>query len=100
MSHDINNVAVVTKSSGYTLTANDGVVICDTDTAGAGFTITLPTAASHTGRLFWIKNSGSGGYDVTVDGNGSETIDSETTQAVTDKDCMVIVSDGTEWWIV
>lgn len=89
----------VTKSAAYTATAGDYVILCDTDTAGAAFTITLPAAASHAGRVYYVKNTGTSKFDVTVDANGAETIDGNLTQTVADHDCMLVVCDGTEWWI-
>jgi hypothetical protein len=90
----------VTKSAAYTATAGDYVILCDTDTAGAAFTITLPAAASHTGRVYYVKNTGTGHFDVTVDGNGAETIDGAATQTVIDGNCLAVVCDGTEWWVI
>ena len=38
---------------------------------------------------------------ITVDGNGSETIDDGATAIITTQyECITVVSDGTEWWIV
>ena len=38
---------------------------------------------------------------VTIDADGSETIDDETTQTLPSQyDSIHIVSDGTEWWII
>lgn len=93
-------VEQTTISAATTLSSAHYIVLCDTDTAGAAFTVTLPAAASHAGRVYYIKNTGSSGYDVTVDANGAETIDDAATQTVTDKNCMVIVSDSTAWWII
>jgi hypothetical protein len=90
----------VTKSAAYTATAGDYVILCDTDTAGAPFTITLPAAASHAGRVYYVKNTGTSGYDVTLDGDGAETVDGDATQTITDGECLLVVCDGTEWWVI
>jgi hypothetical protein len=67
---------IVTKTADYTATANDKTIVCNKATA---MTITLP-AATGSGRKFEIANIGAG--VVTVDGNASETINGETTQAL------------------
>lgn len=74
-----------------TLTANDELVL-----ANGTFTLTLPTAASSPGKVYHIKNIGTG--VITVE--GSETIDDETSMILSQYDCMDIASDGTEWWII
>jgi hypothetical protein len=64
------------------------------------FTVTLPAVADvATGKTYYIKNIGTGA--VTVDGNGSETIDDATTQVINfQHDCMNIMNNGTEWRII
>lgn len=49
--------AIVSKSADYTATISDNTIDC---TGGGTFTITLPTAASITGREYTITNSGTG----------------------------------------
>jgi hypothetical protein len=89
----------VEKSSGYTATANDYAIMCDA--SGGGFTITLPAAASHTGRVYHIKKIDSSGNIVTVDGNSSETIDDATTAVLTTQyEAITIQCDGDEWFIL
>ena len=91
--------ATVEKSSGYTATASDFAIMCDA--SGGGFTITLPAAASHTGRVYHIKKIDSSGNIVTVDGNSSETIDDATTAVLTTQyESITIQSDGDEWFIL
>lgn len=90
----------VTKTAAYTLTGTDYTVFCDTDTADVGFTITLPATGSHSGRIYCIKNTGTSGYNVTVDGDGAETIDGDLTVTLADKESITIQSDGTEWHII
>jgi hypothetical protein len=89
----------VEKSSGYTATATDFAIMCDA--SGGGFTITLPAATSHTGRVFHIKKIDSSGNVVTVDGNSSETIENATTVVLTTEgESITIQCDGDEWWII
>lgn len=80
------------------IASTDGLVLVDA-TAGA-VTMTLPLAASVPGRVFAVKKVDASGNAVTVDGNGSETIDGATTQALSAQyDVLTVASDGTEWWI-
>ena len=68
------------------------------DPSGGTFTINLPTAASIGGQGIWIKNVTADTTAITVDGNGSETIDGATTVSMTTaRQSLYIVSDGTNW---
>lgn len=90
---------VVTVTGATTLTAGHDVVLCNA--TSAAFTVTLPAAASNTGRRYSIKKIDSSANAVTVDGNGSETVDDSTTRVLSMQyDSISIVSDGTEWWII
>jgi len=65
-------------------------------------TVTLPAAASCTGRGYIIKKTTADAVAVTIDPNGAETIDGGATYAAIDaaNDFVEIVSDGTAWHIV
>lgn len=90
---------LVTKTGAYTATAADYTIICNA--SGGAFTITLPAAASHTGRIYHIKKIDSSVNAVTVDGNVSETIDDGLTAVLTVQyESITIQSDGSEWWIL
>lgn len=82
-----------TETSNYTMTNTDVVVL------GSGtITLTLPTAVGISGRSYQVKNISTG--VVTLDGDGSETIDGQTTQALSQDEALTVISDGTEWWII
>ena len=88
------NLVVTSISSLYTAGADDNVILCD-----GTFTVTLPTAVGITGKEYNIKNIGSG--TVTIDGDGSETIDEATTLDITVQyDSKRVVSDGSNWFII
>jgi len=87
------SLPTVQKSATYTLTASDYQVECTANT----FTVNLPTAVGISGRVYQIKNSGSG--VITVDGYTTETIDGETTQDLDQYDNMQIQSNGSNWII-
>ena len=85
---------VVTKTSAYTATSEDDVVL-----GNGTFTVTLPPAASCKYRVYYIKNIGAG--TITVDGHGTETIDGSETNALSSQyDVIEIISDGSNWHIL
>lgn len=93
------SLAVATKTTSYTATNSDAVILCDA--SAAGITVTLPTAVGRLGRVYNIKKIDSSSFTVTVDGDGSETIDDGTTAILTVQyESITIISDGTEWWIL
>jgi len=67
--------------------------------AGVGsFTINLPAAASHFGRMYTIRKIDSTGNTVTVDANASETIDGDTVRVLSSQwETLQIISDGAKW---
>lgn len=99
---DINGgiqLNLVTKTGAYTATASDYTILCNA--VGGAFTITLPAAASHTGRIYNIKKIDSSANAVTVDGNGGETIDGGVTAILTVQyESITIQSDGSNWHIL
>ena len=70
----------------------DHVVFADTD--GGAFTATLPAGVE--GQEFHIKNTGSNA--LTIDGNGTETIDDELTQTIYTNDAVHLIYNTTEKW--
>lgn len=97
LSTDWIRKSVSTKTTDYTLTDSDDIVLGNH--ASTPFTLTLPTAAGRTGKVFYIKNINTAA--VTVDGNASETIDGETTVVLSQKlQSITIVSDGTNWVVI
>ncbi|MFN8992731.1 MAG: hypothetical protein ACK5X3_03550, partial [Pseudomonadota bacterium] len=79
----------------YTATTSDYVIDCTSGT----FTVNLFTAVGNTGRILIIKNSGAG--TITVDPNGTQTIDGSTTYILEIQyETLQIISDGTNWKII
>ncbi len=71
------------------------------DASSAAFTVTLPAAASHDGRVIYVKKTDSSSNAVTIDGNGSETIDGATTvDVLLQYECLQLVCNGTGWSVV
>jgi hypothetical protein len=89
------NQAYLARTTTYTAATNDYFIDCTTGT----FTVNLFTAVGNTGRILIIKNSGTG--TITVDPNGSQTIDGATTQTLSTQWSRVhIISDGANWKII
>lgn len=92
-------LATATKTSGYTITANDTVILGDT-TAG-DVTITLPLASIASGYRFCIKKTDSSANDVFVVRSGSDTIDGSTSLTIAVQYVSItVVSDGSNWFII
>jgi hypothetical protein len=94
---------VTSTSTNLTLDSTHNVVLC---TNTSDITITLPAASGCTDRAYYIKKTGASSTyansrKVTVDGNGSETIDGATTVILeVQYDAIRIVSDGSNWNII
>lgn len=89
---------VVSKTTTYTATVNDYVILCNAN--GGGFTVTLPQASGSTGQMLLVKKTDSSANTVIVDGNGSETIDGNLTHSLSVQyGFLSIICDGSTWWI-
>lgn len=92
---------VVAKSANFTILTSQKGSLFEVDASSASVSATLPTVAD-AGNNFevTIKKVDSSSNAVTVDGNGSETIDGSTTQTLSNQyDAITVVSDGTEWHV-
>jgi len=102
MLDEINRMTTVTpsaKTSAYTILSTDKVVL--TDGTSAAFTVTLPPAAGVQGQTYIIKKVDSSANAITVDANGSETIDGAATKDLTTQyDFVSLISDGANWLII
>ena len=90
---------VVSKSAAHTVADGDDMVICDA--TSAAFTVTLPSVASFAGKQVIIKKVDASANAVTVDANGSETIDGATTQSLAAQyDSVTLVAGPSEWHLI
>lgn len=78
------------KSGGYTVAVTDDVIRCT-----SALTLTLYTASGNSGRELGVINDSTG--NVTLDGNGSQTIDGSTTFVIPPGARLRIVCDGSNW---
>jgi hypothetical protein len=84
-----------TKTATYTILKGDMFIDCTANS----FTVTLPTAVGISGRKYYIKNSGTG--EITVDGDGTETIDGALTAVISNQyETITVVSTNTNWIII
>lgn len=84
------------KTASYTLSATDSTVL------GSGnITLTLPSAASITGRTYTLKKTDASGTTVTIATSSSQTIDGASSIALTaQNEAATVQSDGTNWWVI
>jgi hypothetical protein len=78
----------------YSVGINDYLI----DVTGNTITVILPTAVGVEGKIYVIKNSGSG--IVTVETTSLQTIDGATSKSLKNNDSIEVISDGSNWVIV
>lgn len=89
--------SVVTKTTAYTLTVDDSVILCDAS-AGA-FTLTLPAASTANGVVYRIKKIDSSFNAITIDPNGTELIEGQATASLPfPSNAIDLVCNGTAWY--
>jgi hypothetical protein len=87
------------KTANYTIATSDTVVLADA-TSGS-VTITLPTASSASGYRFFIKRIDNSANSVSVQRQGSDTIDGATSQSLSLQYMSItVVSNGSNWYII
>lgn len=101
----LDNIGVLPPFSTRTVSTNTALISSDylvlVDASSAGITISLPPVASKAGSQVVVKKIDSSVNTVTVDGDGSDTLDGAATQSLTNQyDSITVASDGTQWWIV
>ena len=90
---------LVTKTASYLATFEDHVILCDA--TSSAITITLPVASTVEGLILHIKKTDNSVNAITVDGDGSETIDGGTTAVIdTQYESITIISDNSNWFIL
>lgn len=81
-----------------TALTTDYTIAVDPTTIAA--TVNLPAAATVTGQIFVVKHLNASANTVTLDANGSETIDGNLTLALTAYNAATVQSTGTGWVIL
>lgn len=93
--------AVDEKTAAYTITIDDATKIIAVDASSGAITITLLAAATAgDGFEVTVKKTDSSANPVTVDGNGSETIDGATTYVLgVQHESVTVRSDASNWLV-
>ena len=78
--------------------ATDHTIVVN-PTAVAG-TVTLPAAASNSGRIYVVKHANTSQNSVTIDANGTELIDGNQTLVLTARQAAQIQCDGVAWFVI
>jgi hypothetical protein len=81
-----------------TALTTDYTIAVDPTTIAA--TVNLPAAAGVTGQIFVVKHVNASANTVTLDANGSETIDGNLTLVLTAYNAATVQSTGTGWVIL
>ena len=95
-----NSIAFAARAitQNHTVTAGDHTIFANA--TSTNITVTLPTAANIMGRQYIIKRVDSSGNSVTIDPDGSETIEGASTMTLVGQRSIVIQSDNSNWWIM
>ncbi len=81
-------------TSTYSILSTDHQINCTANS----FTVTLPTAVGIQGRIYSIKNTGSG--IITVNTTSSQKIDGQLSQQITNGSNIQVMSTGANWIIL
>lgn len=91
-------LAVTSKTTTYTATTSDGLILCNA--SGAAFTVTLP-AASNVGFVVRIQKTDSSFNQVTIAAGSGDTIEgASTTTSASQYESVVLVAAGSNIWYV
>ena len=92
-------LATASKTTDYTLTASDTVILGNA--SGGDVVITLPLATIASGYRFCIKKTDSSANTVSITCSGGNTIDGSTSAVISVQYLSItIVSDGSNWFII
>ena len=92
-------MAIISKSAAYTIEAEEDRIIL-VNASGGAVTITLPEAANADSCEYVIKATNVAGGSVTIDADGSETIDGSANFVLsTQYHSVRLASDGTTWHV-
>lgn len=96
-SHRLSVVTLTGATASYTADVTDQIIIVNRN---VDVTINLPTAVGLNEKPYVIKNM-MAANTVTIDGNGSETLDESLTQVLSSKfESISLISDNANWFII
>jgi len=91
------NVSIVTDPT--VVPSNSPILLCDA--SSNNISVNLPAALDKVNYVYHIKKTDNSSNIVTINGNGSETIDGTLTKIITSQYvCVTVVSDGSNWFII
>jgi len=88
------SVPITTFSGNTTAGTSDNMLVF---TGSSATTLTLPTATSIEGRIYWVKNGGTA--TVTIATTSSQTIDGLGAWSLTQGKTLRVVSNGSNWYV-
>ena len=90
----------VVVTAAYTIIFEDGVVLVDT--SGGPVTVTIPFAAGHADRVFYIKKTTTDVNAITLARSGADTIDGAASHifGISARDARTIHSNGVSLWSI
>lgn len=87
--------AYTEETATYSVVEDDYFIDCTSNT----FTVTLPTAVGFAGKIYVIKNSGTGA--ITIDTTSAQTIDgADNVLLNVQYQSLTVISDGANWKVV
>jgi hypothetical protein len=81
-------------NANYNVLASDYFILCTANS----FDVTLPTAVGKQNKIYEIKNSGSGTIQLLP--TGAEQIDGEGFQQILPGECLTVLSNNANWYVV
>lgn len=100
---NISNKEVITIASTTTITPTQSSTLYLADSSSGSLTLTLSTSSLEVGKEVIIKDStgSSSSNSITVDTEGSETIDGQTSFTISSNYISIsMISDGSNWYII
>jgi hypothetical protein len=98
----LNTNTVVAKTANYTILNYDNEILCDS--SGGAFSLTLPSPALLTGKVFSIKDTKGTAQtnNITIIPHAGEMIEGLASNYLfqTNFGSLNLKSDGTNWWLV
>jgi len=93
---------VTTVTDDYIILLTDDVILCDSQSGNATYTVTLPSALSCNGKILIIKTMDIGSAEtITIEAQSGEVIDNGNTIELTaDYTAYRLISDGNDWYLI
>ena len=109
ITQNVDDITITNTAGGslntQTVTANTTLTISDdvtlVDATSGNIVISLPPAATVSGKLYNVKKIDNTSNSITIDPDGSELIDNGATLSTNIQyENFTIVCDGTKWWVL